>query len=434
MVVGQTVCLRRLARGSHTDEIRFGRFLGNESVTVESLIGSWSDQAPATVAGRHVLVLQDTTEIMFSTTPERRRGLGKVKKGGNCRGVLLHPELTVDAESEAVLGLAGGRVWTRSDERRAPHRDRPLHEKESDRWLDGARAAEGVLSTARKVTIVSDRESDGFAVWAGVPRNGRLHMLARAMHEHKLADGRTLSAAVASAVARDRRTVEIVERDRRPARNADLALRFGEVTLARPKSKGCAGLPASVALSFVEVVETNPPEGVEPVKWLLLTTHAVDDVETAWRIVGWYKRRWLIEQYFRLLKTQGFRIEDSQLHTAERLTKLVAIAAKAAAIVMQLAQARDGRDDQPASNAFNDAEIEALSALERRLRQRTPRRVNPHTPRNLAWAAWIVARLGGWNGFTSPKAKPPGPITFYNGLAYLRACADGWALRDVYMP
>jgi hypothetical protein len=434
MVVGQTVCLRRLAQGSHTDEIRFGRFLGNASVTTEALIAGWSDQVPATVAGRHVLVLQDTTEIMFSTTPERQRGLGKVKKGGSCRGVLLHPELTVDAESGAVLGLAGGRVWTRSDKPLTAHSDRPLHEKESDRWLDGVRAAGGVLSTAAKVTSVGDREGDGFAKWASVPRNGRVHMLTRAMHDHRLASGGLLSAAVASAAIQDRRAVDIVERDRRPARTAELALRFGEVALARPRKKGCAGLPASVALSFVEVAEIDPPEGVEPVKWLLLTTHEIDDVEMAWRVVGWYKRRWLIEQYFRILKTQGFRIEDSQLHTAERLTKLVAIAAKAAVIVMQLTQARDGRDDQPASNAFNDAEIEALSALERRLREKTPRRINRHTPRSLAWAAWIIARLGGWNGYTSAKAKPPGPITFYNGLAYFRACADGWALRDVYMP
>ena len=77
-------------------------------------------------------------------------------------------------------------------------------------------------------------------------------------------------------------------------------------------------------------------------------------------------------------------------------------------------------------------EIDTLAAVEQRFQGKTQKQSNPHQTNSLAWAAWIIARLGGWNGYAS--SKPPGPITFYNGLAYFRACADGWALRDVYMP
>ena len=87
------------------------------------------------------------------------------------------------------------------------------------------------------------------------------------------------------------------------------------------------------------------------------------NAEQAWRIVDWYKRRWLIEQFFRVLKTQGFRLEDSQIATAERLLELVAIAAKAAVITIQLLQARDGRGQQPIHLAFNANEVAALTAL-----------------------------------------------------------------------
>ena len=97
----------------------------------------------------------------------------------------------------------------------------------------------------------------------------------------------------------------------------------------------------------------QPPAGTEPLHWRLLTTHPVDNAEQAWRIVEWYKRRWLIEQFFRILKTQGFRLEDSQVATADRLLKLVAIAAKAAVITLQLLQARDGRSHQPVRLAFD---------------------------------------------------------------------------------
>ena len=83
------------------------------------------------------------------------------------------------------------------------------------------------------------------------------------------------------------------------------------------------------------------------------TTHSVANAEQAWRVVEWYKRRWLIEQFFRILKTQGLRLEDSQVATADRLLKLVAIAAKAAVITIQLLQARDGRTHQPVQLAFD---------------------------------------------------------------------------------
>ncbi|WP_341850325.1 transposase [Rhizobium sp. WSM4643] len=166
--------------------------------------------------------------------------------------------------------------------------------------------------------------------------------------------------------------------------------------------------------------------------WLLLTTHWLSSPADAWQIVAWYKQRWMIEQFFRVMKNQGFKIEDSQLHLAARLEKLVAIAAKAAAIVLQLVQARSGGDHQPASLTFTAAEIDTLAALESRFKGTTKLQSNPHSKASLAWAAWIIAKLGGWNGYAS--AKPPGPITFFNGLKYFRAVADGWALRDMYMP
>jgi hypothetical protein len=158
----------------------------------------------------------------------------------------------------------------------------------------------------------------------------------------------------------------------------------------------------------------------------------VANAEQAWRIVEWYKRRWLIEQFFRVLKTQGFRLEDSQVGTAERLLKLVAIAAKAAVITIQLLQARDGRDHQPVRLAFDANEVATLVALNQNLEAQSKRLKNPHPPHSLAWAAWIIGRLGGWDGY--PSSKPPGPITMKHGLEYFLSLAAGWSLRDVCMP
>lgn len=190
-------------------------------------------------------------------------------------------------------------------------------------------------------------------------------------------------------------------------------------------------LPPSLPLTVVDARERDPQPGIEPLHWRLLTTHAVTDPQQAWRIVEWYKQRWLIEQFFRTLKLQGFKLEDSQIATADRLLKLVAIAAKAAAITLQLVQARDGRGQQKLGLVVNADQIATLEAINRKYEAATKRLKNPHPPDHLAWAAWIIGRLGGWDGY--PSSKPPGPITTKNGIERFYAIAAGWSLRDVCM-
>jgi Transposase DDE domain len=198
--------------------------------------------------------------------------------------------------------------------------------------------------------------------------------------------------------------------------------------LQRPQGSD-RSLPKSVKLNLVEVVEPDPPAGVEPVHWRLLTTHDVDAAAAAWQIVEWYKARWTIEQLFRAMKTQGLKLEDSQLETADRLLKLAAIATKAAALTIQLVQARDGRSAEPASLAFSAKDIAALDALNPQVEGKTQRQKNPHPRHSLAWASWIIAHLGGWDGYAS--SRPPGPITFKHGLEYFHAFAAGWGCRHV---
>ncbi len=206
-----------------------------------------------------------------------------------------------------------------------------------------------------------------------------------------------------------------------------MSLRFAELLLKRPKNIIDGELPDTVRVNVIEVREPHPPKGAEPIHWILLTTHEIATVADAWRIVGWYKLRWIIEQLFRTLKLQGLRIEDSQLATADRLCKLVAIAARAAAIIIQLVQARDGRDIQPANLAFTHDEIELIARLDHKMQAKTARQSNPHPKYSLAWAARVIAKLGGWHEYQN---KPPGPITFSNGLTYFRAFAAGWAFKD----
>ena len=429
MVARKRVCLRQLG-GRRSQEVRFGRFLANPKVTLDRLIEGWSERTAGAAEGRHVLAIQDTSEFNFKTTTQRRRGLGEIGKGVG-RGALLHAMLAVDAQDGSCLGLVTGRIWTRAGRVTVPHEERPLSARESARWLSTAETAKTVLAQAAMVTVIADRESDIYAEWARVPANN-FHLITRVKKDRRLHKGGTLYALGAALPAADTRAIELRERAGRPRRRIKLTLRFAAVELRRPDKAGEPNLPKSVRLHYVKVVELKPPAGIEPLHWRLLTTHPVEDTDSAWQIVDWYRQRWIIEQLFRVMKQQGLQVEASQLDTADRLLKLIGIAAKAACLTLQLVQARDGNDRRAADLAFTATEIKALHALNAQSEGKTALQKNPHPEHSLAWAAWIIARLGGWDGY--PSSKPPGPITFRNGIEYFRAIAAGWALRDVCIP
>ena len=77
MVARKSVCLRRLARGRRSEIIRYGRFLANPKVSVAALLEGWGEQTAGAAKGRHVLAIQDTSEINFHTSAGRQRGLGE---------------------------------------------------------------------------------------------------------------------------------------------------------------------------------------------------------------------------------------------------------------------------------------------------------------------------------------------------------------------
>jgi hypothetical protein len=208
-----------------------------------------------------------------------------------------------------------------------------------------------------------------------------------------------------------------------------VALRFGRVSLRRP-----TGLPRHLAerldLFVVDVAEIGPPGDGEPVHWRLLTTHAVTDVAQARRIVDWYRQRWTIEQVFRSLKSAGLEADASQVTQARRFEKLAVIALIAAVRIVQITIARDAATGQSMSDAIDPVHEPALRAINQTLEGRTQKLRNPHPPASLAWFGWIVARLGGWSGYTSRGYKPAGPKTIARGLRRLDGRLIGWQLHS----
>jgi hypothetical protein len=183
------------------------------------------------------------------------------------------------------------------------------------------------------------------------------------------------------------------------------------------------GEPSCVAVTLVEAAEVDPPGGATPLHWRLLTTLPAGDLAEAADIVRLYRLRWRIEQTFRMLKSDGLRIEEAQTVTAPRLFNLAALAVGAAVRIIQLVDARDG-SARPASDVASEAQVAAAAAMLPKLEGKTKRQQNPHCKGSLAWLSWVVARLGGWNCYY----KPPGPKTMRDGWQRLAAIAEGYAL------
>jgi hypothetical protein len=277
------------------------------------------------------------------------------------------------------------------------------------------------------ITMVADRESDIYDLFARRPAN--VHLLCRSMHNRILSDGTPLAACCGRWQEQSRYKIHLPVRGTRPERPATVRLRFGTITVRQPDT-AAEDRTDALTLSVVDVKEIDPPADQEPVHWRLLTTHPVGTVDEARQIVAWYRMRWVIEQVFRSLKSHCLRIEDSQMQEASCFTKLAMVALIAAVRSMQLVMARDGSTGQKVTDAVDPADLPALRSLSTSLEGRTEKLKNPHDSTTLAWFCWIVARLGGWSGYTSKGYRPPGPKTMHHGLLRLEGILTGWHLAD----
>ena len=265
-------------------------------------------------------------------------------------------------------------------------------------------------------------------------------MLGRAMKDRLLAGGGTLFAAAATFPVAGRRTIELQSHEpAHPKRTAVVELRYGAVEICRPQDERDHSLPPTVRLRLVDVREVDPPKATEPLHWRLLTTHTIADAAAAWEMVGWYQRRWVIEQLFRVMKSQGLQLEDSQLASADRLVKLAAVATKAACVDIQLTQGRDGTDHMPASNAFTESQIDTLAALGPTLEGSTERQQNHHPIRSLApaFARADYGRPGSSHAWadgtatTSRRGRSPSGAAGSSSMRSISANSSEWRSNEM---
>lgn len=411
-----SVVLRRLG-GGRAGELAAHRFLDNGRVTPEGIVETLANRTAAACAGRRIVAVQDTTEVNFSGRDKGRSGLGA---GGNgvALGFFIHPVIAVDRDDDAVVGLVDAQIWTRGAGALAPRRKRPFAERESYRWFEGAARTMARLEDAAQIVMAGDREADIFSLFARCPE--RLDLVIRSAHDRALADGGRLKDAVLTLPDRGRMSVAVRAKPGQKARTAVLRLRAGPVTLRRPRGGSDSQDPEELRLTVVESVEVDPPKGCKPLNWRLFTTLPALTGDEVRDVLTIYRQRWRIEEVFRALKSNGLRLEETQVEAAHRLFNLAAMAMAAATRIIQLTDARD-ISSRPACDVIDAELLKPVAMIGKTLEGKTERQKNPHKQDTLPWLAWVVARLGGWNCYY----KPPGPKTMATGWNQLATMLTG---------
>ncbi len=405
-------------------ELSAGRFLDSPGVRPDEILTTAGRRTAIACAGRRIVAAQDTTEINFSGRDFAREGLGPAGDG-KALGFFCHGMVAVDADDEVLLGVVHAKIWTRSGKKLKARRSRAIEDKESIRWIEATDAASDLLSSAAQLIVLGDREFDIYSQFVRCPIGTEL--IVRAAQNRKLADDERLFDAPLD--WREFGTMEIFVPPKRPGdpgRTAHVTVKAGRVCISKPRQGASRGDPATVMLTYVEVNEPNPPKRRERITWRLLTTLPVvgefDELAAAQEIVRLYRLRWRIEQVFRAMKSDGLRLEETQVRRAHRLFNLTAIAIVAAARTIQIVDARNG-SSRPATDVADENLIAVAKAIGPTLEGTTQRQKNQHAPDSLAWLCWIIARLGGWNCYY----KPPGPKTIRAGWTKLAAIATGYA-------
>ena len=408
------------------------RLFQNARVTVADILAPHQTQTQARLAEYAlVLAVQDTTYLDYSSHPQTT-GLGPIgTPQQQLRGLVQHSTLALTATG-LPLGVLTQEIWARDPD--APElsnyerRNRPIAEKESYKWLTALR--ETVAQTPAGVTVVSvcDREADVYELFVEA-EHLNTGLLVRATQDRALLDADTgkVWATVSAAPVRGQLRVHVPTKHGEPERDAIVDVRFCQVTLKPPwrlKRPDQEPLPP-ITLDVVLVQEVAAPEHISPLEWLLLTNVPVQTFADAVERVQWYRCRWHIEVYFKVLKS-GCRVEDCRLGDAERLKRFITLTSVIAWRLYWLTHINRHMPEAPCTLVLVEHEWHALYA---KIQRATTFPAQPPTVRQ---AVHWIARLGGF--LDRRRDGEPGIIVIWRGWQRLQDIADIWRVscNDTY--
>jgi len=400
------------------------RFFKNARLDLQALLkGHIESTARRVSQHRVVLAVQDTTTLNYTSHPATE-DLGPINtKMDQSVGLIVHETLAFSAEG-TPLGLVDLQCWARDPAEAGKTEQRkglPIEAKESYKWLKSYRAVAEVQQLCRQTLLVSvaDREGDVHDLFheaLHTPAGPKLLIRSERSRQRKVEDD-FLWAKLRAVPVAGHFEVLVPRKSTRPARQAQLAVRYAAVTLRPPKESKLTAVP--VWAVYAREVD-HGAEVPEPLEWMLLTTVGVASLEDALERLRWYTLRWGIEVYHRTLKS-ACHVEDRQLSAAGRLENCLAIDLVAAWRIFALAKQGRETPNVPCALFLAEEEWKVLYAA---VRNEPP----PATPPSLREAVRMIGALGGF--LPSKRSPDPGTVTLWRGLLRLEALVEGCRLAQ----
>jgi len=428
------------ALGTVADREAFYRLLANPRVSYGRLVASHAQQTVErmSAAGERVLVIHDTTEMAFSSTDDSRHGLGHARSASSKQSFFAHLSLAVSVAGQP-LGTLGMTCWARQQLRKGRRKVSggelaKDENKESARWALQVAEVERAVGGRAPLLHVMDREADAYPLLSMMVERGQ-HFVIRVARDrlvfeledeegpadeplplsHALVDFPT--ALIREVPLRRRRATTLAKsKQLKPARSgrmAKLAISAGRLAFRRPRYWDDA-LPPHLDLNVVQVREVDTPDGEDPVSWVLVTTEPISSPTELEAIVDHYRQRWLIEEFFKALKT-GCDFESRQLESFATLTNALGLLLPVAWQMLLLRWLSRANPTAPAETVLSRTQMTLLRSSGQKL---------PLSGATVLDALYAVAGLGGHirnNG-------APGWLTLSRGMQDLAMLEHGWTI------
>lgn len=390
------------------------RLIENGKISIEQFQAPSKQATVSACRGQPVvLAVADTTCFNF-TNRRTTEGLGPIYKK-NGQGIHFHSTLALRPDG-VPLGVLRQEPWARDPKeygKKHQRKKKPIEDKESYRWvksvIEGSQAMDVLDEEERPYVIhIFDREGDIYEVFEAVRQMGDGAIIRSSWNRCTKDPCGYLQDQVLKAPVLGKNTIDVPRKQMEPKRQACVTYRACSVTLNPATTKKMA-----IELNVVAVIEEGPSKGIDPLKWILLTTEPIEVFQDVMEIVRLYKLRWHIEEFHLILKS-GCRIEKIQFETAERIIKLLAILAAVACRILHLTYLARTNPDLSCTEVLTEHEWRALQTQI----QGKPPLKKTHPP-SLKQAVLWIGRLGGHIGRKS------------DGMPGVRSLWKGW--RDLQL-
>lgn len=414
------------ALGSEAAREGLYRFLRNDRITPDKILEPhFARTAERLVESGGGIIAHDTSIFCF-LGETKRRGLGRITRAK--QGFHGHFALAISGgQINRPMGVIGLETYVRDGKKKKRHASIVAKDptRESLRWLKLVNQSEARIAGRVRPIHVMDREADFYELFDLMFQH-QYRYVVRMAHDRHLGQ----SEEYANAFAKLRSVQHVCERmvplsprknsmvlgsrAANPPRNyrlARLAFSAVKVRVRRPNSQS-KERAETLDLNIVHAYEIDTPVGVEPIDWKLITTEPIETPEQILNVVDIYRKRWLIEEYFKAIKT-GCSYETRQLESKETLLNALAICIPIACRLLLLRAASRDDAESPASAVIDEMKIKVLRACSKK-----------ELPKNLT-AENVLMAIAALGGHIKNNGKP-GWMVLWRGYKKLLILEEGW--------